>query len=1107
MFTDIVGYTRLMQQDESMAVTIRNRYRQVVEFVHQKYGGKILRYYGNGTLSIFESATVAVHAAIAIQTQLQVSPQVPLRTGIHLGDGRITGSDINGNRDKLASWLATFGMVGAILVSDQVMEVISEQNIPTILIGTFQFKNDEFPRNIYAVNIPGLKVPQPESLMGKTEKKPAAHSKAETAQADLKLLSKEDRFLRLVKKIIQDNLINPQFSVEVLSKEAGYSRPQLYRKVKTLTKRSPTDLIREIRLEKAAQLLRNNTGNVSEIAYETGFNNLSYFSKAFQEHFGISPSVFSRSKTKRAGAPAFLTQFIGREQEITEILRILKESRLLTLTGTGGTGKTRLAMELMSRIAYSPKTFFIQLAPLGDPQQVLPKIAQILKIPQDPTRDTVELVRDYINHQKFLLILDNFEHVVSAAPRIRELLLSCPHLKIIVTSRVNLKIQGEQEFVVPQLSIPKKENLYDLDELADIQSVKLFINRVKNVKPNFELNDNNQQSIIDICSSLDGLPLALELAATRIKLFSPEALLRRLSKNLDILKSNSPGQPDRHRTLRNTIDWSYSLLAPEEQTLFRRLCVFNGSFTIEAAEAVCFQDYIRNFDIIDILTGLADKSLLLREDQADGDPRFHILETIKAYGLEKLDRSLEQASVMQHYANYFQKKFARANQHLTGAGMDEWLALIDLELDNIRAVLMWLEEKKDAENGLQFAVSIWRFWTIRTMMREGANWLKRMLNIPSRQQASLVRCKALNAYGVLFVLTNQFESNTMFQKSLAIARELQYEEGIAQALSYLAWYYQFQCDFDLCDQYSAEAMAIYQKLNNQRGIATTYNNLGFVARQRGQLKDALHYFETAARIMQGIGERRGYAYNLSGKGWILSLMGAYNESNQVTREALEILNEMDDKQLIAFGQSIHAFNLCYSGRLDESLDLAKCSRPLWQKSGNNYGVIMCDIIMGTILLINKQYRALDELLSNAKGDSPVGNEKFFECWKDQLRARLMIKNEEFDKAQSQIENNLLVIIEKDAGLLLPDELELMAEVSARQALNKQAVLLCSFAQQLRETHRIKRPPIWQEDHERLLHLIKMPLVGKEFQSLWAEGRHAGPEDVLALITSRNMFKY
>ncbi|HMB63782.1 MAG TPA: helix-turn-helix domain-containing protein, partial [Eudoraea sp.] len=242
---------------------------------------------------------------------------------------------------NLASRVESLGVAGAVLISDKVREEISNQNIRTELMGTFHFKNDEYPRDIYAVRAPALKVPRPESLEGKTEKRASVTRKLEKEPAKEELLSMDDHFQRSIREIILNNLANPQFSVEVLSKEAGYSRPQLYRKVKALTNRSPTDLIREIRLEKAAQLLRNNTGNVSEIAYETGFNNLSYFSKAFQERFGSSPSVYARKRG--GGAPAFLTQFIEREKEIAEILEILSECRLLTLTGTGGTGKTRLA--------------------------------------------------------------------------------------------------------------------------------------------------------------------------------------------------------------------------------------------------------------------------------------------------------------------------------------------------------------------------------------------------------------------------------------------------------------------------------------------------------------------------------------------------------------------------------------------------------------------------------------------------------------------------------------------------------------------------------------------------------------------------------------------
>ena len=301
---------------------------------------------------------------------------------------------------------------------------------------------------------------------------------------------------------------------------------------------------------------------------------------------------------------------------------------------------------------------------------------------------------------------------MEAAGDLSTLLAACPNLKIMVTSRNVLNVTGEHEYQVPQLPVPLQDKIYSITELITVPAVELFINRAQSVKPGFQLDDSSKMAVSEICRQLDGLPLAIELAAARIKIFSPQALMRRLANNLDILTSNSSDRPDRHRTLKNAIDWSYSLLSPVEQTLFRRLSVFRGGCTLEAAEAVCFPDYSANSDILEIVTGLIDKSLLQSEDQPDGEPRFYLLETIKLYGQEKLQKSLELEAIMDNYVTYFSQLIHDAEKHLTGSDQGIWLDYLERELDNVRTVLTWLENRGDAQLGLKLAVSSWRYWTI-----------------------------------------------------------------------------------------------------------------------------------------------------------------------------------------------------------------------------------------------------------------------------------------------------------------------------------------------------------------------------------------------------------
>ena len=1093
MFTDIVGYTKLMQESESAALEVRTRHRAAIESTHEAYRGKVIQYHGDGTLSIFESATDSVLCAIRLQEMLQKNPSIPLRVGIHLGDVMVTESDIIGNSVNIASRVESLGCAGAILISNKVHEEISNQEIPSKWMGTYHFKNDEVPRDIYAIATKSIYVPTNQDLKGKLEIQDIFTSP---------ITPQDNGFENAVKDIILKHLPDTNFSVTTLCKEIGYSRPQLYRKLQASNGMSPSEYIREIRLQRAAELLREQAGNVSEVAFQTGFNNLSYFSKIFQERFGSSPSEFSKKQKKVLKPSAALTRLVGREKELGEIIKIIDETRLLTLTGPGGTGKTRLALELMHRISHICKDglYFVQLAPVVDAQQVLPKIAQVLKLQQDPTKDTVDLIIESINTQEMLLLLDNFEHVLEASGHISTLLLECPNLKIISTSRTVLNILGEQEFSVPQLSLPLSNQDYALAELEEIHAVQLFLDRVKNVKPSFQITEQNKNDIKQICIGLDGLPLALELAAARMKIFSPEALLRRLSNNLDILKSNAPDLPDRHRTLRNAIDWSYGLLAPEEQTLFRRLSIFSGGCTIESAENICFEEYMHNADIIDVLVSLVDKSLLQREDQEDGEPRFFILETLKSFGQDKLEKSLEKENIEKRYAAYFTDFLEDADKHLTGTHQKQWLNQIDIELDNIRAVMVWFEKQKLSEEGLTFAVSFWRFWTIRTMMREGSEWFERMLAIPSSRKESIIRCKALNAFGVLFGLTQKvLNALLIFEKSLEMARNLGYTEGIAQALKYVSWIHYFQCNFDSYEKYSKEALDLHERLGNTRDISSIYNNSGNILRIKGRLTDSLELHKKAGKLMQDLGDLRGYAYNLCSEAWLFSFMGNHSNCTDTATAALEILNSIEDKQLIAYGNSILAFNFCYTKKFDQALELVSLSRPLWIKSGNNYGDVMCDIISGMVYLQTTQYEKFDTTLSKYDDGSIETIDKTFQFWHRQLRSKWLDRKGMLDKALELTSQNLKTLLDSGIKLVLPDELELMAELYYQSGDIDPAIQLFAYAQKLREEYKMPVPPIWKEEYDK----VEASLIEKHVKDLpslhWEPGEESAETSIKSLI--------
>ncbi len=1091
LFTDIVGYSALMARDEAQAIGLLERSRQVQMPLVEQHRGQWVKELGDGAIIIFTSVLSALECALAIQAAGREVDGLRFKMALHSGEIILKNGDVFGDGVNVAARMEHLARGSVILLSDKAnREIRNIHTIETRALGHFRFKNLDEPVGLYAVVHPHLDVPD-------LSTSPLRIVRPETSDG---IASAEGQFEEQVRAFIQENLDSPDLTVVSIARAVGYSRAQLYRKVREQTGRSPSDLLREMRLQRAKELLEQGAGNVSEVAHETGFENLSHFSKIFQERFGRPPSSYLKRKTSRLDLPVALSRFIGREKEIADAAELVRKARLLTLTGTGGTGKTRLAMELMRTIAdqFRDGAFFVPLAPVPSHEQVAPKVAQVMKVQQDPSRRTTEVLADHIADREILLVLDNFEHVLPAARVVKSLLTSCPNLKVLVSSRIVLNLAGEYEYAVPQLAYPEADRTYTPEELAATPAVEFFLDRVRSFKPQFQLTEANKETVAGICRTLDGLPLGLELAAARIKIFPPEALLKRLKNNLDILKSSGPDLPQRHRSLINAIDWSYGLLSPEEQTLFRRLSVFSGGFTLEAAEEVCLQDYAGQVDLLDIISDLLDKSMLQQQEQADGEPRFNMLETIKAFGQGRLQRSLELEDVMDRYAAYFQRKMEEAEQQLTGPDMVTWLDYIERELDNLRAIFLWIEKKQDSDRGLRFAVSFWRYWTIRSMMREGANWLKRMLDIPAAKKESIWRCKTLNAYGVLFGITQAFENTkAIFRESLQMARDIGYKEGEGKALTYLSWVNQHSLNLDLCEEYAEEALAIHQELGNKRDLATTHNNLGWVAAYKGEVKKSIAHHETAAQIMRSIGEIRGFAYNNCRLAWGFALSGQYDRSRELSRKALRVFTELEDKQLIALAFSTQALVECYTANVRESLRLTSLAEPLWANAGNKYGDILGYVIRTMCHLHLKEFSQIEALMEHADHEASIAKELYY--WLRQLKNRFYLYTSRPDEAMIRVKTNISDILARKIGWLLPDELTLYAHLLGEKKFFWSGIPLFSFAEKLRHDHQLKLPPLWQASHQNTLDLLQDSLEKKEFDTLWQQGQRMTREDIPAML--------
>jgi len=501
--------------------------------------------------------------------------------------------------------------------------------------------------------------------------------------------------------------------------------------------------------------------------------------------------------SRQGSLPVPPTALLGRASEVTTLVQRMRhdEVRLVTLTGPGGTGKTRLGIQVAAELRdfFTGGMWFVSLAPLNEAALVLPTIAQALGLWDGAGPALVARLAAALPLQPALLFLDNFEHVVGAAPQVAELLMACPHLKVLVTSREVLHVRAEHAFVVPPLALPDPAYLPTLAELAALPSVALLLQRTQAVNPKFVLTTANASAVAAICVHLDGLPLALELAAARLKLLSPQALLARLGQRLTVLTGGARDVPTRQQTLRNTIAWSYDLLDAWEQRLFRWLSVFVGGCTLQAAEAVCARAGGKAGDVLEGIASLVDKSLLQRLEPTGEDseePYLRMLETLREYGHEALMEHGEGASARQAHADYFCRVAAEAEAALQGPQLVPWLEQLEREHDNLRAVLRWALEKDQAALALPLGAALERFWVIRGHRTEGLAFLERAL-ASGAEVAPEVRAKALLAAARLaFVQGNYPRGEALARESLDLFRALGDSGGIALSLDRLgmaAW--------------------------------------------------------------------------------------------------------------------------------------------------------------------------------------------------------------------------------------------------------------------------------------------------------------------------------
>jgi predicted ATPase/predicted Ser/Thr protein kinase len=612
---------------------------------------------------------------------------------------------------------------------------------------------------------------------------------------------------------------------------------------------------------------------------------------------GVKPPASLPGPVLPVNLPIPPTTLIGRQREVVEAQGLLRrpDVRLLTLTGPAGAGKTRLALELAESMSgeFPDGVGFVDLSPIRDAALVASTIAQALGVQEAGGQSLAAALKAAFRDRCALLLLDNFEQVLDAAPLVADLVASTRQLKVLVSSRAPLRIAAEHEFPVSPLALPDLRRLPPAADLTRYPAVALFVRRAQAVRPAFAVTDANAAAVAAICARLDGLPLAIELAAARTKLLAPQALLQRLDHRLALLTGGLRDSAERHQTLRGAIDWSYDLLGAEERTLFTRLAIFVGGCTIEAIEAVCAEP---DLAVLDGVASLVDKSLLRQVEGPDGDTRFSMLETIREYALERLEASGDAATLQQRHAAYYLALAEQAEPELIGASQVRWLTLLRAEHDNLRAALEYL----DAPVALRLAGALWRFWYTCGFLSEGRKWLGRALDRCGDAPAP-DRARALAGLGGIAWAQGDYPVARGYEdQALQLYHEMEDRQGAARALNILGVIALDLGEYARAQQHYTESTALFQTLNDRWGLASALSNLGVAFQYQHDYVQAQTYYHQSLDLRRGLGDRRGIAITLGNLAEVALLQGDCPQASGWFRESFGLRRGLGDDEGTAY---------------------------------------------------------------------------------------------------------------------------------------------------------------------------------------------------------------
>lgn len=747
--------------------------------------------------------------------------------------------------------------------------------------------------------------------------------------------------------------------------------------------------------------------------------------------------------------PAVLTPVVGREAELDQLLALVDEpsNRLITLTGPGGVGKTRLALHLATTLIdeFHRDVVYVPLAAIRDAELVLPTIGQALEVTFDASDLYEERLVQALRDRPRLLLLDNFEQLLGAAPSVANLLARCPASTIMITSQSALAVPGEQLYPLHPLASPPPDHI-TADDIMRADAVTLFVARARAVKPDFVIDDHIAVIIADICRRLDGLPLAIELAATRMNILSPDALLARISNRLRILGGERRGVPDRLRTMRHAIAWSYDLLSTSEQWLFRRMSVFAGGFSLDAVEAV-FQGTDDGRDAWTVLTALVDRSVVQAISQPSGETRFLMLETLRDYGLEQLDLLEEATDARLSHATWVLTLADAAEPHLTSGDQELWLGRLEPEWENIRSAMEWSLTNGHSETALRIMGSLWRFCLTHGHVSEGRSWLESTLDATTNQKSPL-RTQALNGAGYLAL--NQTDLDAA-QRSFEHARELAIGIGHKPdehlALIGLGQVAQNRSDFITALAHQSRALDVAREIDDPRAIGIALGNMGYVSYFQGNADDAARFWEETRKIVNALGDHVSEATVASNLGTLAMETGDFERARTLLSRALELQRRLD-----------------YSAGIPTTLtNLADT----WHR-------------LGDFTLANDLFA---EAVTRFRNNGNKGNEGT--CLSSY--ALLAFAEKDFIRAASMILESTRLVIEMGEQFTISENADLLAEICTARGNYMAAVEILAASEALRQALGSKPKPFKQAQLLRISQALRQSVSEEVYTHHWRLG--------------------